>query len=835
MLANSSFHLQITIAIYGIALAGTLIRQAPRRDKRFQTRLYMSNCLSSLRSRLILLIVTAMIPAFALIVDSAGKYRELTAEQVKQNVLIASRAVASEQDRVLENAHEFLVTLSRLPQIREKDSNACGKILAGLLEPRYADLTLANPNGSRICSALSPGISLADTKGPRNGQSAEADDFSVGDIRRHLSTGKTLLDARYPVLAGPGIVRAFISATIDLSWINRVAVDTHLHPGATFSLINKKGEVLLRYPGGGNWIGKTILPLAAQLSAPSSSRENTIEANGPDGTPRLFAFSPLKNRMGGQTIYAAVDLPIELALAKTRKILIQQLIALGILSVLIIGSTWFGTDALVLRRIRDIITATKNMAAGNLRARTALAYDSSELGQMAHAFDNLAETLETREVEARQAARQIHQQRQQQEALYDLNRSITSTLDVASVLSILLDHISLLFSSDAVTVSWIHPRSNTLQTIAHRGSEASQPAHPAAASTEILPLRVLQQQSPLVILDGRADPRTANLDLFRRDVWVSYLGMPLTVKNETLGVLSFYSRQQHEFSADEISFLNALVNEAAIAIHNSQLFEQTRQQAAELDKSNKIKDEFLGVMSHELRTPLNIIMNYSEALKMGTFGEIEPDQALGMDKIRMQASHLLSLINGILEITKIESGTVSIEAQPLDLKDFMTELKSDYIMPMENDVVLVWDYDADLPTLVTDRTKLKQIVTNLINNALKFTARGSVTISAGIAAGGERVEIHIADTGPGIPDELLSSVFDKFRQIDSATTRNHSGAGLGLYIVKNFVNLLGGTIDVSSKLGEGSTFTVSLPVARHTGDTRKHPQQPDSVQSISGS
>jgi signal transduction histidine kinase/HAMP domain-containing protein len=773
-----------------------------------------------------------MIPTFALMLDSAGKYRELTAAQVKQNALVAGRAIASEQDRVLENAHEFLVTLSRLPQIREKDRAACRKILAGLLEPRYADLALADPGGHPLCTALSASHSLANSGGLHHSRSVEEYDFAVGNIRRLPASAKALVDVSYPVLDRPGVVRAVVSAAIDLSWINRMAVDTHLHPGASFTLINGKGEALLRYPAGNDWIGKTILPHGAQLATLSSSRENTIEARGPDGIPRLFAFSPLKNPVGGETVYAAVDLPVEIAFYKTRDILMQQLIALGILSALILASTWFGTDALVLRRIRDIIAATQKMAAGNLRARTALAYDTSELGQMARAFDNLAETLEKREAEAVQAARQIHQQRQQQEALYDLNRGITSTLDVASVLTILLDHISLLFPSYAVTVSWIHAQSKVLETIACRTSTGSEPADTACASKESLPELVLQQRSPLAVLDGRADLRTADLDPFRRDGWVSYLGLPLTVKNEILGVLSFYSREKHEFSPDETIFLNALVNEAAIAIHNSQLFEQTRQQAAELEKSNKIKDEFLGVMSHELRTPLNIIMNYSEALRMGTFGDMGPDQARGMDKIRLQAGHLLSLINGILEITKIESGTVSFEARPLDLKDFMAELKSDYMLPMETGVTLVWDNGAQLPIFVTDRIKLKQIVTNLINNAIKFTARGSVTISTAIAAGGERLEIQVADTGPGIPNELISSVFDKFRQIDSATTRNYSGAGLGLYIVKNFVTLLGGTIEVRSKLGEGSTFTVKLPVAPHPAEAAKQKPLPGPADSI---
>ena len=781
----------------------------------------MSNSLSGLRARLILLVLTAMVPAFALIIDSAGKYRELTATQVKQNLVIAARAVAAEQDRVLENAHEFLVTLSRVPQLREQDRSACGRILAGLLDPRFADLVLSDRSGNPICTALPRNHSIAAATGRHYSRTIETYDFAVGNVRQHSNSARTLLDVSYPVLNGPGVVKAVVSAAIDLSWTNRVAVDTHLQPGATFTLLDSNGEVLLRYPDGKQWIGKTFFN-AAPLSPPKGN-DPTLEIESRDGITRLVAVSALRNPVGGTMVYAAVDLPLEKAFSKSREILLKQLIALGVLAVLILVSTWFGTDALVLRRIRDIIAATREMAAGNLRARTTLAYDASELGQMARSFDHLAEALEQRETEATQAAKQIHQQRRQQEALYDLNRGITSTLDIGNVLSILLDHISFLFTSHLITVSWIDSHTQKLETIARRGGTSS-----AADLTaeQTLPLVVLERQSAVAILETRCDRH--DRELLGQDGWASYLGLPLQVKTDVLGVLSFYSRDNYEFTEEEINFLNTLVNQAAVAIHNSQLFEQTRQQAVALEKSNKIKDEFLGVMSHELRTPLNIIMNYSEALRMGTFGEIEPDQIRGIDKIRLQAGHLLSLINGILEITKIESGTVFVDKHQVDLNEFMAELKTDYILPSENDVSLVWQESRDLPILVTDRVKLRQIVTNLINNALKFTAQGSVTVFAAVSDKGDTFDIQVADTGPGIPRELLPFVFDKFRQIDSATTRNYSGAGLGLYIVKNFVALLGGTIEVRSDLGAGSTFTVTFPIAKPAAQVNQAASTADS-------
>jgi signal transduction histidine kinase/HAMP domain-containing protein len=768
--------------------------------------------LTNLRARLIFLILMAVVPAFGLILYSAAKYRELTASQVKQNALAAARGIASEQDRVLENAHEFLITLARVPQIRASGKAACHKILSGLLEPRYADLMVADKNGNPLCTALPASSSLASAKGSHHTRSVETYDFSVGNLRYHTASAKVLLDVGYPVSESPGVVRAVVSAALDLSWINRATVDSHLYPGATYTLVSGSGTVLLRYPEPANWIGKPIFSEAAEQSLASRDTEKTIEAKGPDGIRRMFAFSRLKNPVGGQTVYAAIDLPANLAIAKTKEILVKNLITLGVVSAIILSLAWFGTDVVVLRRIRDIIAATNKVAEGNLSARTTLAYEHSELGQMARAFDNLAQALEQRQVEAVKSAQQIHKQRQQQKVLYDINRGITSTLDLASVVRTLLDHIAALFPTCAVTVSWINKHTSDLEVIAQRGFDDTEQTDMDLESAQFLPVLVLKQQSPVAISNAQRDPDASNHDFLIRHKLTSYLGFPLFAKGEILGVLSFYTPEEREFSREEIDFLNALVNEAAIAIYNSRLFEQTREQAIELEQSNKIKDEFLGVMSHELRTPLNIIMNYSEALKMGTFGDISPDQERGTEKIRVQASHLLSLINGILEITKIESGTTIVRTDSIDLVDFMSETESDYGMPLEKELMLEWDYAGDLPSIISDRLKLKQILTNLINNAIKFTEHGYVRVSARIEADGESFALAVADTGPGIAEESLPFVFEKFRQIDSATTRNYSGAGLGLYIVKNFVDLLGGKIDVRSKVGEGSIFTVWLPV-----------------------
>jgi PAS domain S-box-containing protein len=237
----------------------------------------------------------------------------------------------------------------------------------------------------------------------------------------------------------------------------------------------------------------------------------------------------------------------------------------------------------------------------------------------------------------------------------------------------------------------------------------------------------------------------------------------------------------------------------------------TRQQAADLERASRVKDEFLSVMSHELRTPLNIIAGYTKIVQDGLLGDVNAEQVKALDKVSRHSNEMLVMVNSIMAATKIEAGVVNIECDEFALADFLADLKLLYDYSFGKNVTLAWDYPENLPVIRTDRDKLKHIIQNLVNNALKFTDEGVVTISARQPPGTDRVELSVADSGIGIADEELPSIFDRFRQVDSSRTRSHGGVGLGLHIVKTFAQLLGGTVEVVSRPGEGSTFTIALP------------------------
>lgn len=239
--------------------------------------------------------------------------------------------------------------------------------------------------------------------------------------------------------------------------------------------------------------------------------------------------------------------------------------------------------------------------------------------------------------------------------------------------------------------------------------------------------------------------------------------------------------------------------------------EQTQKKLKELEKANRAKDEFLSVVSHELRTPLNVILGFAGMMSNRSMGEINQEQENALERVTRCSRDLLEIIDDILSAASLEAGAIKVMSNEFSLKDFLEKLRSDYNCYSHRELTLEWDYPADLPVVRIDDQKLRHILQNLINNAIKFTPKGIVAISARYNPEPKTVELRVTDTGPGIPKENIPMIFERFRQLDSSETRPHGGVGLGLYIAKQFTGMLGGEINVDSEPGKGSTFIVTLP------------------------
>jgi signal transduction histidine kinase/DNA-binding response OmpR family regulator len=409
--------------------------------------------------------------------------------------------------------------------------------------------------------------------------------------------------------------------------------------------------------------------------------------------------------------------------------------------------------------------------------------------------------------ERRRAEDEVKHNLERIRALHEIATAISSTLDLRTVLSVLLEKIELFFPPAAAsTIRLVNKENGELEPVACRNVDEAEWKAATAKVQGGVGRMLPQGNTVLAVRNAQTDRRSLAPELLRKYGLLSFLRVPMLAKGDLLGMLTVFTKEEHGFTSEEIEFLVTLAGQAAIAINNAQLYE-------EMATANKVKDEFLSVMSHELRTPLSVVMGYTGLIKEGTLGPVNKQQAEALGKVLGRAGDQLTMINEIMQTTQIEARSITAHPEVLDLRVLLDQLRSNYELQGEKgDVKLIWNYPAGPTRITSDGAKLKQILQNLINNAFKFTDKGTVAVSARIVEqGNKQVEFRVADTGIGIPKEKHDAIFNKFHQVDSSETRLYGGVGLGLYIVKNFTDLLGGKIAVASEVGKGATFTVTIP------------------------
>ena len=291
------------------------------------------------------------------------------------------------------------------------------------------------------------------------------------------------------------------------------------------------------------------------------------------------------------------------------------------------------------------------------------------------------------------------------------------------------------------------------------------------------------------------------------------LGVPLLRAGEALGVITVRRTEVRPFTTRQRELLQTFADQAVIAIENVRLFHEIGQKSRELEVASQHKSEFLATMSHELRTPLNAIIGFSDVLLQGMFGETNDKQTEYLRDILASGQHLLSLINDILDLSKIEAGKMELELSDFDLQ---TAIDDALLLMRERAArrgqVLERALDPGLGSARGDERKVKQVLLNLLSNAVKFTPEGGrITVSAALTNGD--AAISVTDTGIGIAPEDQEAVFEEFRQVGNAE-KKAEGTGLGLALCRKFVELHGGRIRVKSQIGQGSTFTFTLPLRR---------------------
>ncbi len=390
---------------------------------------------------------------------------------------------------------------------------------------------------------------------------------------------------------------------------------------------------------------------------------------------------------------------------------------------------------------------------------------------------------------------------------------IGTSMPLEEVITSAIRLTSLVMGVDGSSILLANRDSGALTFYAAVGEKAEQLKNVTLAKGEGIAGFVAETGLPVVVSDVQRETRfSGRMDQMTGFKTRSIACVPLKVRGEVTGVLEAVSKKSGSFGDKELDTLTAVAAPVAIMIENARLISEVRGLHDKLAEASRVKGEYLATMTHELRTPINIVIGNLDLLMGGFVGEVTDKQRKCMETAMRNSGEALNLASGILDLSRFEAGQVAVRVEEFRLEEVWSELELLFRIGLSGKAVeLIWEPQAALPPLKTDRIKLKTILSNIVFNSVKYTDRGSIRVSASWSEPEDLIRIDVEDTGSGIPEEFLPLLFEPFRQAKGALTRSRGGVGLGLAIAKRMVNLLNGTIEVESIAGKGTTFHIYVP------------------------
>jgi signal transduction histidine kinase len=429
--------------------------------------------------------------------------------------------------------------------------------------------------------------------------------------------------------------------------------------------------------------------------------------------------------------------------------------------------------------------------------------------QAAIAIDNvrLLDTLRLRTDELGRSVSEL-------QALGEVSQAVNSTLDLETVLSTIVAKAVQLSGTEAGAIYGYDEEAREFRLRATYGMDqalidALSQRHIGLDDPNVAP--VFAQREPIQVADLREEATSDLNEITLRAGYRARMAAPLLSGEDIVGMLVVRRHTPGEFAKNTVDLIKTFAAQSALAIQNARLFREIQDKSRQLEVASQHKSQFLANMSHELRTPLNAILGYTELMADGAYGE-PSEKMLGiLKRLEANSRHLLGLINDVLDLSKIEAGQLVLELSDYSIQDIAQTVRST-LEPLAADKKLGFKVEVapQLPSGHGDGRRLTQVLINLVGNAIKFTDAGEVTIKA--AANNGSFHVSVRDTGPGISTADQAKLFQEFQQADNAITRKKGGTGLGLAISKRIIEMHGGRIRVDSIVGQGSTFSFTLPV-----------------------
>ena len=417
------------------------------------------------------------------------------------------------------------------------------------------------------------------------------------------------------------------------------------------------------------------------------------------------------------------------------------------------------------------------------------------------------------EVQAR--TRELAQSVEELRALGEVSQAVNSTIDLETVLTTIVAKATQLSTTDAGT---IYVFDETNQEFRLRATYGMDDTIIAAIRDRRIRIgetaigRAAEQRMPIPIPDVQSDP-SGVLDVIVRAGFRALLVVPLLGADRIVGALVVRRKAPGEFPESTVDLLQTFAAQSVLAIQNARLFAEIQDKSRQLQQASEHKSQFVSSMSHELRTPLNAIIGLTEmmvtnAARFGTEKAAEP-----LQRVHRAGTHLLGLINQVLDLSKIEAGKLELNPQTVQIARLIDEvIGTARQLAQEKNNRLVVEAPDDLGALTVDPMRLRQILLNLLSNACKFTKEGEVGLRASRVSNGRHwIELSVSDTGIGMTADQQAKLFEEFTQADATTVQRFGGTGLGLAITRKLARMMGGDVAVTSEPGKGSVFTVRLP------------------------
>ena len=745
---------------------------------------------ASLRARLLVLVLLAIVPALGLVLYTNFELRQMIVADAKEETLRLAQLAANDQEDSIRGTRQLLFALAQLSEVRSSDTQTCSALFAQLLRqyPQYTLLGVIGLDGQIFCSAYPP-------SGPSNvtGQSyfqqtLQTRDFTISDYQIDRASGKATLNFGYPVLDEFGQPQAVVFASLDLGWLNQLAAGSQLPAGSTFTVIDRNGTVLVRYPDPEAWVGRSVTEAPIVELILNAQGEGTAEALGVDGVPRLYAFTPLFGALGHGDVVVTIGVPTGVAFAEANRVLVRNLLGLGLVGLLALVAAWFGSDWFVLRWVHELINATQRLSTGNLSVRTGLPYGQGELSQLARAFDDMAASLERHIAERNQAEAALREtQHSLEQRVVDRTRALSALYDVTSVAGESLDLETILQRSlnkvlavMGVVTGAIHlfdePK-ETLYLAAVRGTSDQPDTLPFKA--EFIEW-VYKHSRPLVSPQNILKPQT-NVVAWAEDIPL-YIGVPMQVRGRVLGVLSLVSLNGQRFQNEDIDLLDALADQVGIAVENGLLYQQAEQLAV-MEERSRLARELHDSVTQSLYSLTLFAEVGRRAAEISNFEQVS-DNLSRLGEVAQQTLKEMRLLVYELRTSALETeGLVGALQQRLDAVEKRAGVEARLIV----------EAITELPPIVEEG--LYRIAQEALNNSLKHAAATIVTVK--IMADDQQATLEIMDNGRAFDLKAVSRT-----------------GGMGLTSMHERAEKLGGKLTIFSKPGQGTKICAHVPTRR---------------------